>query len=45
MKPFPSRVFALSAAIMMAATFTACSDKDNPVDHKPFNDGDFRYKQ
>ena len=40
MKPFPSRFFALSAAIMMAATFTACSDKDNPVDHKHFNDGD-----
>lgn len=24
----------------MAATFTACSDDDNPVNNKPFNEGD-----
>lgn len=31
MKPFKSRFFALSATIMMAAMFTACSNDDNPV--------------
>ena len=35
-----TKLFLLLAAIMMAATFTACSEKDNPVDHKPFYDGD-----
>jgi len=29
--------FALLAAIMMAATFTACSNDDNPGNDKPFN--------
>ena len=32
--------FTLFTAIMMAATFTACSDDDNPVNNKPFNEGD-----
>ena len=30
----------LLAAIMMAATFTACSNDDNPVKPKPFDDAD-----
>ena len=33
-------IFALLAAVMMAATFTACSKDDNPVNHKPLNEED-----
>ena len=32
--------FALLAAVMMAATFTACSNDDNSVNPKPFDDDD-----
>jgi len=33
-------IFSLLAAIMMAATFTACSNDDNSVNPKPFDDDD-----
>lgn len=32
--------FTLFTAIMMAATFTACSDDDNSGEHKHFNEDD-----
>ena len=37
-----NKIFSLLAAIMMAATFTACSNDDNPVNNnpKPLNDED-----
>jgi len=40
MKRTFKQIFALSAALMIAATFTACSNDDNPVDHKPFGEDD-----
>lgn len=40
MKKIFKQRLAYSVALMMAATFTACSDKDTPVEHKPILGGD-----
>ena len=35
-----NKIYSLLAAVMMAATFTACSNDDNSVNPKPFDDED-----